>query len=70
VRAELIERVKQCEVMTREALAANGELTDIAERYREEAKRVFVQIEQFLGNFGGAQDLHRAERKDRRPADR
>jgi hypothetical protein len=45
VRAELIERVGQCEAMTREALAVTGELTNIAERYREEAKLVFIQIE-------------------------
>jgi len=43
--AELIERAKQCEAMTRDALAVTGELKEIAERYREEAKRVFVQIE-------------------------
>jgi hypothetical protein len=43
--AELIERVKQCEAMTRDALAVAEELKEIAERYREEAKRVFVQIE-------------------------
>src|SRR5260370_29593298 len=43
--AELIERVKQCEAMTRDALAVSEELKAIAERYREEAKRVFVQIE-------------------------
>jgi hypothetical protein len=42
---ELIERVKQCEGMTRDALAVTEELKEIAERYREEAKRVFVQIE-------------------------
>ena len=43
--AELIERVKQCEAMTRDALAVTDELKDTAQRYREEAKRVFVQIE-------------------------
>src|SRR5437016_6023491 len=43
--AELIERAKQCEAMTRDALAVTGEFKEIAERYREEAKRVFVQIE-------------------------
>jgi hypothetical protein len=43
--AELIERVKQCEVMTRDALAVTDELKETAGRYREEAKRVFVQIE-------------------------
>jgi hypothetical protein len=43
--AELIERVKQCEAMTRDALSVTEDLKEIAERYREEAKRVFVQIE-------------------------
>jgi hypothetical protein len=43
--AELIERVKQCEAMTRDAFAVTKELKDIAARYREEAKRVFLQIE-------------------------
>jgi hypothetical protein len=43
--AELIERVKQCEAMTRDALDVTEELKDTAERYREEAKRVFLQIE-------------------------
>src|SRR3954447_3233176 len=43
--AELIERVKQCEAMTREALAANDEMKETAARYRAEAKRIFIQIE-------------------------
>jgi hypothetical protein len=43
--AELIERAKQCEAVTRDALAVTEELKETAERYREEAKRVFVQIE-------------------------
>jgi hypothetical protein len=43
--AELIERVTQCEAMARDAFAVTEELKEIAERYREEAKRVFVQIE-------------------------
>jgi len=43
--AELIERVKQCEAMTRDALAVTDELRETAERYRDEAKRVFLQIE-------------------------
>jgi len=42
---ELIERVKQCETMTRDALAVTDELKEIAGRYREEAKRIFLQIE-------------------------
>ena len=43
--AELIERVKQCEAMTRDALAVTDEMKETAARYREEAKRVFLQIE-------------------------
>ena len=42
---ELIERVKQCEAMTRDALAVTEEMKDTAARYREEAKRIFLQIE-------------------------
>jgi hypothetical protein len=44
--AELIERVKQCEAMTREALAVTKEMKDTAARYREQAKRIFLQIEE------------------------
>jgi hypothetical protein len=43
--AELIERVKQCEGMTRDALSVIEEMKETAARYREEAKRIFVQIE-------------------------
>jgi hypothetical protein len=43
--AELIERVKQCEAMTRDALAVIAEMKETARRYREEAKRIFLQIE-------------------------
>ena len=43
--AELIERVKQCEAMTHDAFAVIKELKETAGRYREEAKRVFLQIE-------------------------
>jgi hypothetical protein len=43
--AELIERVKQCEAMTLDALAVTEELKQTADHYREEAKRVFVEIE-------------------------
>jgi len=43
--AELIERVKQCEAMTRDALSVTKEMKETAARYREETKRVFVQIE-------------------------
>jgi chromatin segregation and condensation protein Rec8/ScpA/Scc1 (kleisin family) len=42
---ELIERVKQCEAMTRNALAATEEMKETAARYREEAKRIFLEIE-------------------------
>jgi hypothetical protein len=42
---DLIERVKQCETVTRDALAVTTELKEIAARYREEAKRVFEHIE-------------------------
>jgi hypothetical protein len=43
--AELLERVRQCEAMTRDALAVTEEMKDTASRYREEAKRLFLQIE-------------------------
>ena len=43
--AELIERVKQCEAMTREALVVIEEMKETSARYREEAKRIFLQIE-------------------------
>src|SRR5882724_3743764 len=43
--AELIERVKQCEAMTRDAFAVIEEMKETAARYREEAKRVFLEIE-------------------------
>ena len=43
--AELLERVKQCETLTRDALGVIDELKDTAKRYREEAKRVFDHIE-------------------------
>jgi hypothetical protein len=43
--AELIERVKQCEAMTRDAFAVTEEMKETAARYREEAKRIFLQIE-------------------------
>jgi len=43
--AELLDRVKQCEAMTRDALAVTQEMKETAMRYREEAKRIFVQIE-------------------------
>jgi hypothetical protein len=43
--AELIQRAKQCEAMTRDALAVTEEMKETAARYREEAKRIFMQIE-------------------------
>jgi hypothetical protein len=43
--AQLIERVNQCEAMTRGALAVTEEMKETAARYREEAKRVFLEIE-------------------------
>src|SRR6516162_2431617 len=42
---EIIDRVKQCEAMTRDALAVTAELKEVAARYREEAKRAFDHIE-------------------------
>ena len=43
--AELVERAKQCEAMTRDAFAVIEEMKETAARYREEAKRVFLEIE-------------------------
>ncbi len=43
--AELIERVKQCETMTKNAFAATEEMKETAAKYREEAKRIFMEIE-------------------------
>src|ERR1700751_5286513 len=43
--ADLLERVKQCETMTAEALAVTDELKEVPTRYRAEAKRVFDHIE-------------------------
>jgi hypothetical protein len=45
MRAELVERAKQCETMTRDTLAVAEELKEVAARYREQGKRVFVEIE-------------------------
>jgi hypothetical protein len=42
---ELMDLVKQCETVTRNALGVTEELKETAARYREEAKRVFQQIE-------------------------
>jgi len=43
--AELTELVRQCETTTRDAFGVIAELNETAGRYREEAKRVFFQIE-------------------------
>jgi hypothetical protein len=43
--AELIERVRQCEDMTRDALSVIDEMKQTAARYRTEAKRIFLEIE-------------------------
>jgi hypothetical protein len=43
--AELIERVRQCEAMVRDALAVTDEMKETAARYRVEAKRIFLEIE-------------------------
>jgi hypothetical protein len=43
--AELIQCVKQCETMARDALTATEEMKETAARYRAEAKRIFLQIE-------------------------
>lgn len=43
--AELIDLVRRCEATTRDALAVTDELKETAGRYRDEAKRVFLQIE-------------------------
>jgi hypothetical protein len=42
---ELIERVRQCEDMTRDALSVIDEMKQTAARYRTEAKRIFLEIE-------------------------
>src|SRR3984893_6783835 len=43
--AKLIERVKQCEAMTRGPSAVAYEMKETAARYREEANRVFLESE-------------------------
>ena len=42
---DLVEHVKKCETMTRDALLVIEELKETAAQYRDEAKRVFLQIE-------------------------
>src|SRR5437763_10618290 len=46
--AELVDRVKQCEAMTRDAMVATDEMKETARRYREEDRRIFIQIEDCL----------------------
>jgi len=43
--AQLIECIKRCEAMTKDAFLVIEEMKETAARYREEAKRVFLQIE-------------------------
>src|SRR3954454_4671430 len=43
--AVLVGHVKRCEAMTRDALTVIEELKETAGKYREEAKRVFLHIE-------------------------
>ena len=43
--AELIKIARQCEKMSRDALAVTEEMKETAERYREEARRTFLTIE-------------------------
>jgi len=43
--AELIERVRQCEDMTRDALSVIDQMKHTAASYRTEAKRIFLEIE-------------------------
>ena len=45
VRAELIERAKQCETMIRDTLSVTDEIKEVAARYREQGKRIFIEIE-------------------------
>jgi len=42
---EMINRVKRCETMTRDALAVTEGMKETAARYRTEAKRIFIEIE-------------------------
>jgi hypothetical protein len=43
--ADLVECVRRCEAVTRDALVVTDELNEVAARYRAEAKRVFEHIE-------------------------
>lgn len=42
---ELSERARQCEAMVRDTMAVRDEVNEIAAVYREEAKRVFLHVE-------------------------
>lgn len=42
---ELTERARQCETMVRETAAISDEVKEIAAAYREEAKRIFLHVE-------------------------
>jgi len=42
---EMINLVKRCEAMTSDALAVTEEMKETAARYRTEAKRIFIEIE-------------------------
>ena len=43
----MVENVRHCEAMNRDSLVVIEELKETAARYRAEAKRVFVQIENY-----------------------
>jgi hypothetical protein len=43
--AELIEHVKRCEARILDMFAVTKELEDLAAHYREEARRIFLEIE-------------------------
>jgi hypothetical protein len=42
---ELSERARQCEAMVRETLSIRDEVKEVAARYREESKRIFIHIQ-------------------------
>lgn len=42
---ELTERARQCEAMVRETMTVRDEVKEVAARYREEAKRIFLHVE-------------------------
>ena len=54
---ELVEHVKQCEAMARDALKVTDELKETANRYRDEAKRVSLADRKLLeDDVGGSQE--------------